>query len=375
MIYSDFKGKKLSRLGMGTMRLPVIDGKSSDINEKEVAEMVDIAIKNGVNYFDTAWMYHRGNAETVIGRALAKYPRESFYLATKFPGFSQKQVESKEEIFETQLKKCGVEYFDFYLFHSLTSENIDWYTDKKYGILDYLLEQKRLGRIKHLGFSAHASYDDLVRFLDANGEYMEFCQLQVNYLDWTFQSAKEKVELMRSRGIPVWVMEPVRGGSLASLPEKDEKALKAMRPDESIAAWSFRFLQSVEGISVILSGMSNREQLIDNLGTFSDEKPLDEKEMSTLLGIADRMITRVPCTECRYCTEYCPRELDIPKLLKVYNLYGSTVSGRVDPDDLEGIEEDKRPDSCIGCRACESVCPQSIKVSEVLAELNSKIKK
>ena len=226
MIYSDFRGKKLSRLGMGTMRLPVIDGKSSDINEKEVAEMVDIAIKNGVNYFDTAWMYHRGNSEAVIGKALARYPRESFYLATKFPGFSLKQVENKEEIFETQLKRCGVEYFDFYLFHSLTSENIDWYTDKKYGILDYLLEQKRLGRIKHLGFSAHASYDDLVRFLDANGEYMEFCQLQVNYLDWTFQSAKEKVELMRSRGIPVWVMEPVRGGSLASLPENDEKALK-----------------------------------------------------------------------------------------------------------------------------------------------------
>ena len=375
MIYSNFKEKKLSRLGMGTMRLPVIDGKSSDINEKEVAEMVDIAIENGVNYFDTAWMYHRGNSEAVIGRALARYPRESFYLATKFPGFSLKQVENKEEIFETQLKRCGVEYFDFYLFHSLTSENIDWYIDKKYGILDYLLEQKRLGRIKHLGFSAHASYDDLVRFLDANGEYMEFCQLQVNYLDWTFQSAKEKVELMRSRGIPVWVMEPVRGGSLASLPENDEKALKAMRPDESIAAWSFRFLQSVEGIDVILSGMSNREQLTDNLGTFSEEKPLNEKEMSTLLGIADRMITRVPCTECRYCTEYCPRELDIPKLLKVYNLYGSTVSGRVDPDDLEGIEEDKLPDSCIGCRACESVCPQGIKVSEVLAELNSKIKK
>ncbi len=375
MIYSDFKGKKLSRLGMGTMRLPVIDGKSSDIDEAEAAEIIDIAIKNGVNYFDTAWMYHRGNSETVVGRILAKYPRDSFCLASKFPGFSLKQIESKEEIFETQLKKCGVEYFDFYLFHNVSEGNIDWYTDEKYGIMSYLLEQKRLGRIKHIGFSAHGKYDTLVRFLDAYGEHMEFCQLQVNYLDWTFQSAKEKVELMRSRGIPVWVMEPVRGGSLASLPEKDEKALKAMRPDESIAAWSFRFLQSIEGIDVILSGMSNREQLLDNLKTFEEEKSLDEKEMSALIGIAAGMITRVPCTECRYCTEYCPQSLDIPKLLKVYNRYGNTLTSRIDPEDIEDIDEDKRPDSCVGCRACESVCPQNIKISEVLSELNAKLKK
>ena len=374
MIYFDFKGKKLSTLGMGTMRLPVIDGKSADIDEKEAAEIIDIAIKNGVNYFDTAWMYHSGNSETVMGKILAKYPRDSFYLATKFPGFSLEPIEKKEEIFETQLKKCGVEYFDFYLFHNVSEGNVDWYTDEKYGVMNYLLEQKKLGRIKHLGFSAHGKYETLVRFLDAYGEHMEFCQLQVNYLDWTFQSAKEKVELMRSRGIPVWIMEPVRGGSLASLSENDEKTLKALRPNESIAAWSFRFLQSLDGVGVILSGMSNREQMLDNLKTFSEEKKLDEKEMSAILKIADGMITRVPCTECRYCTEYCPQSIDIPRLLKIYNRYGNTLANKINPDTVKDIDEDKRPDSCIGCRACESVCPQNIKISEVLAELDAKLK-
>ena len=375
MIYREFKGKRLSMLGMGMMRLPVIDGKASDIDEIEAAEMVDIAIKNGVNYFDTAWMYHHGNSEEVTGRILAKYPRDTFFLASKFPGFSLSQIEKKEEVFETQIKRCGVGYFDFYLFHNVSEENIDWYTDERYGIMDYLLDQKRLGRIKHIGFSAHGKYDTLVRFLDAYGEHLEFCQLQVNYLDWTFQSAKEKVELMRSRGIPVWVMEPVRGGSLASLGEKDAGALKALRPDESIAAWSFRFLQSIDGIDVILSGMSNREQLYDNLKTFADEKPLDENEMSAILKVAENMITRVPCTECRYCTEYCPKEIDIPRLLKIYNRYGNTLTNKINPERVSDIDEDKRPESCIGCRVCESVCPQNIKISEVLAELNEKLKK
>ena len=198
-----------------------------------------------------------GNSELAMGKALKNYPRESFYLASKFPGYDLANMDKVEEIFEKQLEKCQVEYFDFYLFHNVCEMNIDAYLDPKYGIFEYLVKQKENGRIRHLGFSGHGKMDVLKRFLDAYGEHMEFCQLQVNYLDWTFQNAKEKVELMKEHNIPVWVMEPVRGGKLASLDPENESKLKALRPEESIAAWAFRFLQSVPEVKVVLSGMSN----------------------------------------------------------------------------------------------------------------------
>ena len=261
MIYRDFQDIKLSALGMGAMRLPVVDGDDSRIDEKKAEEMVAYAMENGVNYYDTAWGYHGGNSELVMGKALKNYPRESFYLASKFPGYDLANMDKVEEIFEKQLEKCQVEYFDFYLFHNVCEMNIDAYLDPKYGIFEYLMKQKENGRIRHLGFSAHGRMDVLKRFLDAYGEHMEFCQLQLNYLDWTFQNAEEKVELMREHNIPVWVMEPVRGGKLASLDPENESKLKALRPEESIAAWAFRFLQSVPEVKVVLSGMSNMEQM------------------------------------------------------------------------------------------------------------------
>ena len=210
MIYRDFQDIKLSALGMGAMRLPVVDGDDSRIDEKKAEEMVAYAMANGVNYYDTAWGYHGGNSELVMGKALKNYPRESFYLASKFPGYDLANMDKVEEIFEKQLEKCQVEYFDFYLFHNVCEMNIDAYLDPKYGIFEYLMKQKENGRIRHLGFSAHGKMDVLKRFLDAYGEHMEFCQLQLNYLDWTFQNAKEKVELMREHNIPVWLMEPAR---------------------------------------------------------------------------------------------------------------------------------------------------------------------
>ena len=261
MIYSDFQGKKISMLGMGTMRFPVIDGDSSAIDEVKTAEMFDYAIKNGVNYFDTAWIYHGGNSEIVTAKLLKKYPRDSYYLATKFPGYEPENVDKVEEIFEKQLEKCQVDYFDFYLFHNVCEKSVDSYLDEKYGTLKYLLKQKENGRIKHLGCSFHASLDTMKKFLDAYAEHLEFCQLQINYLDWFAQSGKAKVELVKSYGLPVWVMEPVRGGKLAKLEESQEKILKKLRPDESIPAWAFRFLQSVPEVSLILSGMSNMEQI------------------------------------------------------------------------------------------------------------------
>ena len=243
MIYKDFQGLKLSALGMGCMRLPRNSASDADVNEAETARMVACAMERGVNYYDTAWGYHEGNSETVMGRVLAKYPRESFYLATKFPGYDLANMPKVKEIFPRQLEKCGVDYFDFYLIHNVCEMNIDAYLDPQYGIMDYLLEQKAQGRIRHLGFSAHGSYEVMKQFLDAYGEHMEFCQIQLNYVDWAFQDAKGKVELLKAHHLPVWVMEPLRGGKLASLAEEDAAALKALRPEETVPAWAFRFLQ------------------------------------------------------------------------------------------------------------------------------------
>ena len=375
MIYREFQGEKLSALGMGAMRLPVVDGDDARIDEAAATAMVDYAMAHGVNYYDTAWGYHNGNSELVMGRALARYPRESYFLADKFPGYDLSNMDKVESIFEKQLEKCGVEYFDFYLFHNVCEMNIDAYLDPKYGIFDYLTAQKKAGRIRHLGFSAHGSYAVMKRFLEAYGSEMEFCQIQLNYLDWKFQGAKEKVELLQAYNIPVWVMEPLRGGKLASLAPADEEKLQALRPQEGIPAWAFRFLQSIPAVTVTLSGMSNMEQMQENIRTYETEQPLDENEMQTLLGIADAMVGKIalPCTACHYCVSHCPQGLDIPNLLALYNEHCFTDGGFIAPMALSAVPEDKRPNSCIGCRSCEAVCPQQIRISEAMADFARKL--
>ena len=375
MIYRNFQEIKLSGLGMGAMRLPVIDGDDSRIDETKTQAMVDYAMEQGVNYYDTAWGYHDGHSETVMGKALSRYPRENYYLATKFPGYDLSNMDKVEEIFEKQLEKCGVEYFDFYLFHNVCEMNIDAYLDKKNGIYEYLMKQKAAGRIRHLGFSAHGNLDVMKRFLDAYGKDMEFCQIQLNFLDWTFQGAKEKVELLKEWNIPVWVMEPLRGGKLAKLAAEDEKALKALRPEENIPAWAFRFLQSVPGVTMVLSGMSNLQQMQDNIHTFAEDKPLTKKEMDTLLQIADGMVKKIvlPCTACHYCTSHCPQGLPIPELLALYNEHCFTEGGFIAPMALSAYPQEKLPSACIGCRSCEAVCPQQIKISEAMADFAQKM--
>ena len=376
MIYRDFQGLKLSALGFGAMRLPVIDGDDSRIDEAAALRMVDTAMQSGVNYYDTAWGYHGENSEKVMGKALARYPRNSFYVATKFPGYDASNWGKVREIFPKQLEKLGVDYFDFYLFHNVCEMNIDAYLDdEKYGIYSYLTEQKRQGRIRHLGFSCHGELDVLKRFLDAYGKDMEFCQLQLNYLDWTFQHGREKVELLRQWGIPVWVMEPLRGGRLAKLPPEHEATLKALRPGEEIPAWAFRFLQSIPSVTMILSGMSNQEQLEKNLATFAEDKPLNDSEMKALMDISARMLSlgTVPCTACHYCVSHCPQGLDIPYLLSLYNEHAYTGGGFIAPMALSALPADKRPQACLQCRSCEQVCPQQIKISEVLADFSAKL--
>lgn len=375
MIYNNFQDKQLSALGMGCMRFPTIDGDMTKIDEKKTEEMFDYAIANGVNYFDTAWGYHGGQSEYIVGKLLKKYPRESFYLADKFPGYDVTNFGKTEEIFEEQLKKVGVDYFDFYLFHSVCQNNIEQYLDDSYGTYEYLIAQKRNGRIRHLGFSAHADLTDLKRFLEKYGKDIEFCQLQINWFDWTFQNAKAQVELLREYNIPIWVMEPVRGGKIATLAPQHEAKLKALRPDESMAAWAFRFLQTLDGITVTLSGMSNFEQLKENIQTYAEAKPLSEGEWNTLQEIAKEMIQQLtPCTGCRYCTEYCPMSLNIPALLDLYNEQKFSGGSILVRRTINRLPEDKRPSACLQCRACEGVCPQRIAISEVLADFTERLK-
>lgn len=375
MIYKEFQDVKLSALGMGAMRLPVIDGIDSKIDEKVTSEMVAYAMGQGINYYDTAWGYHGGQSEIIIGKVLSKYPRESYYLASKFPGYDLSNMSKVESIFEQQLKKCGVDYFDFYLFHNVCEMNIDAYLDDQYGIFDYLCKQKENGRIKHLGFSAHGNYDVMKRFLEKYGDRMEFGQIQLNYLDWTFQDAKAKVDLLNEYHIPVWVMEPLRGGRLAFLSEAYNEKLKELRPVEGIPAWAFRFLQSIPSVTMILSGMSNFAQMKDNISTFETDKPLNQVEMDTLLGIAKEMLKKnvLPCTSCRYCVSHCPKGLDIPSLLSLYNEHNFTEGGFIAPMALMAVPKDKLPSACVGCRSCEKVCPQEIKISEAMVDFAYKM--
>lgn len=375
MVKNKFQELQLSALGMGGMRLPVVEGDDARIDEARTAEMVAYAMEHGINYYDTAWGYHNGNSEIVMGKVLRAYPRDSYCLASKFPGYDLSNMDKVEEIFEKQLEKCGVDYFDFYLFHNVCEMNIDAYLDEKYGIFDYLCKQKENGRIRHLGFSAHGEYDIMKRFLEAYGKQMEFCQIQLNYVDWTFQDAKGKVELLHEWDIPIWVMEPLRGGKLAKLPDESEEKLKKLRPDEGIPAWAFRFLQAIPGVTVILSGMSNFEQVADNVKTFETNEPLSGEEMDTLLEAAKDLLGKtLPCTACRYCVDHCPQGLDIPSLLKLYNEHCFTGGGFFAPMALQAVPEEKHPTACVGCRSCEAVCPQQIKISEAMADFTAKLK-
>ena len=377
MIYKDFQNLRLPMLGFGSMRLPLLPGGGDgDVDEAAVAEMVALAMERGANYFDTAYGYHNGNSERVMGRVLSRYPRESWLLASKFPGYdvSNFRPDRVEAIFEEQLEKCGVDYFDFYLFHNVYERNVGPYLDPDNRVLEYLLRQKEAGRIRHLGFSAHGSLAVIQRFLDAYGEYMEFGQLQLNYLDWDFQGARAKAEELNRRHIPIWVMEPLRGGRLARLSDGDAARLAVLRPEESMPGWAFRFLQGVEGVQMILSGMTTPAQMEDNVRTFEERRPLTDQEEKVLLDIAQGMYGAVPCTACRYCCDGCPMGLDIPMLLKLYNEAKFSPNFNIGMR-VEALPEDKRPAACVGCGQCARVCPQNIDIPAALADLTEELKK
>ena len=362
MIFSEFQDKKLSLLGFGAMRLPVKDGQ---IDQELVEKMVRYGIEHGVNYFDTAYPYHGGMSERVMGKVLSQYPRESYYLADKFPGHMILESYDPQTLFEEQLRRCNVEYFDFYLLHNVYEESVERYLDPNLGIMEYLKEQKRNGRIRHLGFSTHGRLDMMKEFLEKYGQDMEFCQIQLNYLDWTLQDAKEKYELLTSYNIPVWVMEPVRGGKLANF---QDPRLLVRRPDATTASWGFRFLQGLPNVKMILSGMSNMDHMTDNVATFEQRQPLNQEEIDLLLQMAEEMKNVIPCTGCRYCCDGCPMELDIPAMMSICSdiRFAPVVNSVMM---LEALPEEKKPSACIACGKCTQVCPQHIDIPAVMKEL------
>ena len=378
MYYNDFQDLKLSALGLGCMRLPCINNEEANPDQAATQEMVDYAMANGINYYDTAWGYHYGKSESVIGEALSKYNHDDFYIATKFPGYDLSSFDKYEEIFEKQLEKCKVDYFDFYLFHNVCESNIDAYVNDDKGLREYLLEQKKNGRIKHLGFSCHGTFETMMRFLEKHGDIVEFCQIQLNYLDYEFQNAKAKVEELNARGIPIWVMEGLRGGKLAKGCLGAEKILAKTRPDFTPVNWAFSFLESVPGVTMILSGMSNMDQLKENIAFFDEKKELEDEELGALVTAAHYDIEAhqgtVPCTACRYCMENCPQELEIPRILELYNEHVYSDGGFLGVMGVEAIEEGRKPSDCIGCGACAAVCPQQIDIPDVMSKFTELLK-
>jgi len=359
--------ENIKRFGFGCMRYPTNADES--INIAEVEKMIDYAMENGVNYFDTAYVYHAGKSETVLGEALKKYPRESFMIANKYPGHQIADSYDPEAIFLEQLERCQVDYFDYYLLHNVNENSISVYKDEKWGILDYFKKQKEFGKIKHLGFSCHCSVEFLKEFLDYCGDSMEFCQIQLNYLDWTLQDAKEKYDLLTERNIPVFVMEPLRGGKLASLPDEAFTKLNALRKSVTPVEWAFRFLLDLPNVKMILSGMSTFSQLKENVEVFKEDKPLTEDENNALLDVAETLKDSVPCTGCGYCLKDCPKGLNIPFFISIYNelKLQRAITTRMR---LDVFPEEKQPTACISCGLCAKNCPQKINVPDEISKLN-----
>ena len=383
MYYKEIAGVKVSALGMGNMRLPTFDGQDNRIDRDKAQEIIDYAMSHGINYYDTAYRYHGGESERFIGQALKKYPRDSFLLASKFPGHMMVKKENGvvgftsglagwpdntvEGVFREQLQKCQVDYFDFYLLHNVSEKSLAIYDDPELQVVEFVKRQKAEGRIRHLGFSSHASsaatIDD---FLTRHEGVFDFVQIQLNYLDWKLQDAKGKYEAITKHGLKVVVMEGVRGGRLAHLPEEQMARLQALRPGDSAARWALRWLQCLPEAAVVLSGMTTLDQIRENVETFAAPDPLSAEEGALLTEVADSMLDWVPCTACRYCTEGCPMELEIPKIIAAYNgLKNGDFMSRYNPD---AAGEAMDPRRCVGCGACASICPQGIKIPELMEE-------
>ena len=361
-------------LGFGCMRFQT-DPSTGEIDQEKVNAMFDLAVKGGVNYFDTAYPYLGGKSELAMAEALSRYPRESYYIVDKFPGHSLTAPIDNIALFHVSLRKCRTDYFDFYLLHNITEWSEKYYESEEYHIIPDLLQMKEERKIRNLGFSFHGGPELLEKFLARHDGVFDFVQIQLNYLDWTLQDAKAKYEIIANHGLGVFVMEPCRGGRLAALPETESAKLRALYREEDgsgafpgDASYAFRFLQGLPEVKVVLSGMNEVCQVEDNLRTFQEERSLTSEERSVLFDIAENLKQGVPCTACRYCCAGCPLGLDIPYLLQCYNDYkfAETMTPSMR---LDALEEEKRPSACIGCGQCIHACPQNIDVPSALSGL------
>ena len=365
MIYKNFNGgnKDHSLLGFGTMRLPMNEDKTIDFAQAE--KTIDKAYAEGVNYYDTAYIYHDGKAEAFIGEVLKKYPRDSYFLADKLPMWLIKEADDMERIFNEQLERCGVEYFDYYLAHSLGKKTVE--VMRELNTIAFLEKKKAEGKIRHIGFSFHDDAEclrDVISMFD-----WEFCQLQLNYADWNRFGAHELYEIATSANLPIIVMEPVRGGMLANPAPAIAEIQKGYAPEKSCASWALRFVASQPNVCLVLSGMSDMSQVEDNLSTFADDTVFLNSEENAIIiksmNILDNLKS-IPCTGCKYCMP-CPFGLEIPMIFGTYNNV-ELFKERYD-DYTKRIPEDKRADKCTGCGACMAACPQNIQIPDRMAEV------
>ena len=366
-----FKDTEVSLLGLGTMRLPCKTAIKREANPlidyKKGQALVDLAYENGVNYFDTAYMYHVGKSEKFIGTALKKYPRDTYFLADKLPIWMCPKKSDMEKVFKKQLERTGHDYFDFYLLHSLNKENFE--KCEEFGAYDFVLEKQKQGKIKNIGFSFHGTIEDLKNIVAAH--HWDFAQIQMNYLDWKNQDAKTQYEILTQAGIPVIVMEPVRGGKLAEAAPDIEKMFKNARPQNSIASWAMGFVASHDNVLTILSGMNAPEQMLDNLGTLTDFIPFNEREMKICENAA-AMINKseiIPCTGCDYCHD-CPKGVKISSIFAAYN---KIKSGELSIEEGRELYQtiEVKADKCIACGKCANHCPQAIEIPDKMKELKA----
>ena len=362
----DKLGAPVSLLGFGFMRLPLLDDGSKGIDYPLAERLVWRAVAGGVNYFDTAWPYHEGESERFAGRVLGALPRDSYYLADKLPTWDMKERGDLDRVFEQQLEKCKVDYFDFYLVHCLNVANYDIML--RLGLHDRLLELKEGGRIRRLGFSFHDTPGLMERIV--NGHEWDFAQIQLNYIDWETLDAKRLYELVTAKGIPVIVMEPVRGGALATLTPEARKVLRKTRPGASAASWAIRYAASLPGVMTVLSGMNSMEQVEDNLRALSPLEPLGATERSALAEAAAlyRASGAIPCTGCRYCMD-CPSGVDIPAVFDLYNQYRATGYRLAFDNNYRSLDEGRRARSCVACGECMRHCPQGLEIPELLKQV------
>ena len=366
MFYKDFKGNQISTLGFGVLRMPSMPGEPDSIDREAGQRIIDRAIELGVNYFDTAHIYQKTDSERFLGEALKKYPRDSYFLATKFYGSRDRDI---REIFFQQLERLQTDYVDFYLLHSLDEETFPLYTDPELNYLGFLRQMRDEGRIRYLGFSTHAAPALLKKFLSYDDGF-DMALMQLNFVDWNLLDAKGQYELLTAHNIPVWVMEPLKGGRLATLNEAACAILKEAAPERSVPSWGFRYLMGLPNVQTVLSGMGSIDMVEDNTSTFHEHKALDAQEQAILEKARAAFIDDlgVPCSGCRYCCDNCPEGLNIPLLIQAYN--EKRISGKTWR--VNGLESTKGPENCIGCGACMTHCPQHIQIPAVLEALKKK---